>query len=64
MVNRYLKQSLGLSYRTVKPISITHNKHQAKLQRQMAAAYYIQYMAEGKNIINIDESVLNQTDER
>jgi hypothetical protein len=30
----------------------------------MAAAYYIEYMAEGKNIINIDESVLNQTDER
>ena len=30
----------------------------------MAAAYYIDYLAEGKIIINIDESVLNQTDER
>ena len=30
----------------------------------MAAAFYIEYLAEGKNIINIDESVLNQTDER
>ena len=31
MVNRYLKQSLGLSYRKVKPITVTHNKPQAKL---------------------------------
>jgi len=30
----------------------------------MAAAYYIEYMVQGKTIINIDESVLNQTDER
>ena len=30
----------------------------------MAASYYIQFLAQGKNIINIDESVLNQTDER
>ena len=30
----------------------------------MAAAYYIQYMAEEKIIINIDESVINKTDER
>ena len=64
MVNSYLKYKLGLSYRKVKPISATHNKLQAKLQRQMAAAYYIEYMVQGKTIINIDESVLNQTDER
>jgi hypothetical protein len=30
----------------------------------MAAAHYIEFLAEGKNIINIDESVLNLTDER
>jgi len=53
-----------MSYRKVKPITVTHNKLQARLQRQMAAAYYIEYLAGGKNIINIDESVLNQTDER
>jgi len=33
MVNSYLKYKLGLSYRKVKPISATHNKLQAKLQR-------------------------------
>jgi hypothetical protein len=33
MVNSYLKSKLGLSYRKVKPISVTHNKLQAKLQR-------------------------------
>ena len=48
----------------MKPITVTHNKQPAKLQRQMAAAYYIRYMAEGKTIINIDESTLNKTDER
>ena len=33
MINSYLKQVLGLSYRKIKPISDTHNKLQAKLQR-------------------------------
>ena len=33
MVNRYLKGKLGFSYRKVKPITVTHNKQQAKLQR-------------------------------
>ncbi len=33
MVNEYLRSELGLSYRKVKPISATHNKQQAKLQR-------------------------------
>ncbi len=33
MINSYLKSELGLSYRRVKPISATHNKQQAKLQR-------------------------------
>jgi hypothetical protein len=30
----------------------------------MAAAYFIEYMTKGKTIINIEESVLNKTDER
>ena len=64
MVNRYLKDELGLSYKKIKPINDAHNKQQAKLQRQLAAAYYIEYMVQGKTIINIDESVLNKTDER
>ena len=64
MVNRYLKDELGLSYKKIKPITDAHNKQQAKLQRQLAAAYYIEYMVQGKTIINIDESVLNKTDER
>ena len=64
MVNRYLRQELNFSYRKVKPITVTHNKQPAKLQWQMAAAYYIRYMAESRTIINIDESTLNKTDER
>ena len=64
MLNRYLKTELGYSYKKVKPITATHNKQQAKLQRQLASAYYIEYMTKGKNIINVDESVINKTDER
>jgi hypothetical protein len=33
MLQHYLKFKLGLSYRKVKPISATHNKLQARLQR-------------------------------
>jgi hypothetical protein len=33
MLNYYLRQELGLSYRKIKPISATHNKLQARLQR-------------------------------
>ena len=33
MLNNYLKEELGLSYRKVKPISDAHNKQQTKLQR-------------------------------
>ena len=33
MTNSYLKNKLGFSYRKVKPITVTHNKQQAKLQR-------------------------------
>ena len=64
MLNRYLKTELGLSFKKIKPITATHNKLQAKLQRQLASAYYIEYMTKGKTIINIDESVVNKTDER
>ena len=33
MVNCYLRDELGLSYRKIKPINDAHNKQQAKLQR-------------------------------
>jgi hypothetical protein len=33
MVNHYLKEEEGLSYKKVKPINDAHNKQQAKLQR-------------------------------
>jgi hypothetical protein len=64
MVWAYLKEEVGLSYRKVKAVNLAHNKMQAKLQRQLAASYYIEYLVQGKRIINIDESVLNKTDER
>lgn len=64
MVTRYLKDELGFTYKKVKPINDAHNKQPAKLQRQLAAAYYIEHMVQGKTIINIDESVLNKTDDR
>jgi hypothetical protein len=36
----------------------------AKLQRQVAAAWYIRLLESNVEIINIDESVINTTDKR
>ena len=64
MIKRYLKQELQLVYKKIKPITFAHNNLPAKLQRQYAGAQYISLLAEGKTIINIDESTLDSTDTR
>lgn len=64
MIQRYLKQQLGLTYKIIRPITANHNLPKNKLKRQYAAAQYIQHLYEGKRIINIDESNLDETDHR
>ena len=55
---------MNVSYRLVRPITSQHNNPSAKLQRQLAASYFIRNMIRGKRIINVDESVIRQTDHR
>jgi hypothetical protein len=64
MIRGYLKDELSLRYKKADPITFRHNLHESKLQRQYAAKWYIKFLAEGKRVINVDESVLNQTDKR
>lgn len=61
---KYLKHDLGLSYKKVSMLGLRHNIASSKLQRQHAAYHYLSLMAQGVNIINIDESILSQTDFR
>ncbi len=60
----FLKIECGLVYKRVLPISSAHNSHRNLLLRQYAAAKYIDALAGGRTIINIDESVIRVTDSR
>ena len=64
MIRGYLKNELSLRYKKTDPITFRHNLHDSKLKRQYTAKWYIKFFAEGKRVINVDESVLNQTDKR
>ena len=64
MIRRYLKFKLGLNYKIVRTISCNHNFIVNKLKRQCAASNYIDFLYEGKRIINIDESNIADTDSR
>lgn len=64
LICQYLRDELKRSYKTIKPISFRHNLKPSKMQRQIAAYHYIKLLYEGKTIINVDESIINQTDQR
>ena len=64
LIQQYLSCHLGLSYKRVKRISRRHNLEVSKLQRQYAAYQFINQLHSGKTIINIDESLIDETDFR
>jgi DDE superfamily endonuclease len=59
-----LREKLDVSYRQVRSITTLHNSPSSKLERQVAASHYIQYMISGKRIMNLDESVVRCTEHR
>ena len=59
-----MRSELAATYRKVKPIQVIQNYAAAKLQRQFAAAKFIEVMHRGHRIIDIDESVIRYTDHR
>ena len=64
MIRKYLKCRLGLSYKIIKPITVNHNYSVNKLKRQYSSSKYIEFLYEGKRIINIDESIISDSDPR
>lgn len=63
-LGRFLRERLDSTYRIVKPITKLHNAPQALLQRQFAAARFIEALDRGIRVISVDESVVKWTDHR
>ena len=59
-----MRQCLGATFMLVKPITKIQNMLPAVFQRQYAASSYIDALAKGVRIINVDESVIKWTDHR
>ena len=59
-----MRSELTATYRKVKPIKSIQNYAAAKLQRQFAAAKFIEVMHSVHRLIDIDESVIRYTDHR
>ncbi|KEJ82907.1 hypothetical protein OXYTRIMIC_083 [Oxytricha trifallax] len=61
---KFLRSDLGLTYHKVCQITANHNTIVTKLSRQLAAAEYIRALCRGKVLINVDETILQSTDNR
>ena len=64
MLRMYMKSELGLTYKKCRPFSSIGNNDKAKYERQVAAFNYIDFLSDGKRVINIDESIFYTTDSR
>ena len=62
MVRKYLTQELNVSYRKLRPVSYLYNNLKSKLEKQLAASVYIDYLETERRIINIDESIITLTE--
>lgn len=63
-IRRFLKSKLGFTYRKISPITAQQNSARNKKKRRAAAIQYIKLLHAGKRIINVDESVVNCTENR
>ena len=63
-VRKIMKDTLGMSYRKIKFMSIHTNSEKNLVLRQRFAIEFLELMKKGKRIINIDETWLGQTDFR
>jgi hypothetical protein len=62
LLGRYLKEELCMSYRRLGIVGKHYDNDSNLLKRQVAAGEYIRLLKAGKEIINIDESILRSTD--
>ena len=56
-----MKKDLGLLYRRAKPIAIQCNSERCLVLRQQYAKAMIDLIMEKWNVVNVDESWLNET---
>ena len=63
-LGKFLRERLGATFRLLKPIKAIQNQPAALLQRQYAAARYIEALDRGLRVICLDESVIKWTDHR
>ena len=59
-VRRVLKNDLGFSYRRAKLVSIQSNSVRCRVMRQQYALKMLELLRDKKNILNVDESWLNE----
>jgi transposase len=53
-----------MSYRKVGVVGKHYDDHKNLLKRQLAAAEYIKLLKSGREVINVDESIIRSTDQR
>ena len=63
-IRAFLKRELKYSYRRISHVSAAMNSDANKRKRRAAAIDYFNSLYQGKHIINIDETLLNVTDNR
>lgn len=63
-VQRLMSKQLGMSYRKIRLISPATNSLRNLILRQKYALRLIEVLKQGKRVINIDESFLNETEQR
>jgi hypothetical protein len=61
-LRKYLREELGMRYRILGVVGKHYDDLRNLLKRQLAAAEYIRILQEGREIINIDESIIKSTD--
>ena len=59
-VQRVLKHDLGFSYRRAKLVSVQSNSVRCRVMRQQYALKMMELLRDGKRILNVDESWLNE----
>lgn len=63
-LRQYLRQELGLRYRVLGVVGPHFDDLNNLLMRQLSASECIKALTEGKEIINVDESILRSSDSR
>jgi len=62
LLRRYLRHELGMRYRVLGVVGEQYDSHKNLMLRQLAAQEYIATLSAGKDMLNIDESIIRTSD--